>query len=81
MNEPYAMITRTERDRAGNAGTTEMLGSHPTVEVAKGYAEAIGCQHGARKDALTWREFSPTTWGLMNGQAYTYIRVSWIDNR
>lgn len=74
-----AMITETPRDNAGNVGMITNHGSYPTVEQAKGYAKAIGCRtHSV--DSLHWRQFSPTTWGLMSGGVHTGILVSWLEN-
>lgn len=70
-----AWITRTPRDRDRNAGIIEPYGARDTVEEAKGYAEKIGAFHYPGGD-FHWRQFSDTTWGLMNGIAYTFILVS-----
>lgn len=68
-------VTRTQRDRDGNAGMTEVHGFYGTVEEAKGHAETLGYLHHP-DGQFHWRQFSLTTWGLMNGQVYTFILVS-----
>ncbi|MEU6261838.1 hypothetical protein [Saccharopolyspora shandongensis] len=75
---PRATIEHTQRDENGSGGIIEDHGGYPTVEQAKGYAEAIGHQFHPGGN-FSWSQFSPTTWGLMNGQYYTNILVSWID--
>jgi len=72
-----ALITQTNRDAQGNVGDIKALGSRPTVEEAKSYAMDIGAMHHPN-GSLHWKEFSPTTWGLMAGQVYTNILVSKI---
>lgn len=74
-----AHISRIPRDKAGNVGMIEALGSRATVEEAQGYAETIGRLYHPN-GSLHWKQFSATTWGLMNGQVYTNILVSWLDN-
>lgn len=66
------------RDAQGNAGMIEDLGSHPTIDTAKTHAEAHALRTNPNGN-LHWRQFSPTTWGLMDGQLYTYILISWIE--
>lgn len=74
-----ASVTMNHRDAQGNAGMAEMLGDHPTVDVAKGYAEAYALRTHPNGN-LHWRQFSPTAWGLMDGQLDTHVLISWLDN-
>lgn len=73
-----ARITKQNRDAQGNAGMIQELGDHPTVEVAKGYAEAYARRTHPNGN-LHWRQFSPITWGLMNGQTDTGILIYWTE--
>ena len=70
-----ASITRTPRDPQGNVGLIEQHGSYRTVAEAKGHAEVLGHRYHPN-GSFHWKQFSPTTWGLMNGQVYTNILVS-----
>jgi hypothetical protein len=77
---PYASITRTPNDRAGNAAMTEILGDRPSVEEAQLEAAGLAGLYGHGYESLHWKQFSPTTWGLMDGGRYTHILVTWIDH-
>ena len=70
------MVTHTDRDRHGSMGMTKTLGRADSLDEAKALAEAEapGCE--TISGALHWRGFSPTTWGLMSGQLYTFVLVT-----
>lgn len=68
-------LTQTPRDANGNAGQTQILGFFASAEDARANGEMYARATGTTNH-LHWREFSPTTWGLMNGPVYTYILLS-----
>lgn len=75
-----AVITEMKRGPAGNlAGRIDHGGDHPTVDGAKRAAEEIAWSTHD-DDALHWRRFSPVAWGLMDGDTYTFILVSWLGD-
>ena len=73
-------VTENHRQPDGNAGMTESHGYFSSVEVAQARAEGIAMMRGKDGGSLHWRQFSPTTWGLMSGQLYTYILVSLLPD-
>ena len=61
-----------------NGGFHEMIGTYPTVEDAKSEAFDYGAAKVGDFRNFRWRQFSETTWGLMNGGLWTDILVSRI---
>jgi len=77
---PHARITHTERGRSGNAGFTRDLGEAGSVPEAKTEAQIWAGSHGVSWEWMWWQEYSPTTWGLMEGDHDTGITVSWVED-
>lgn len=75
-----ATVTENHRDSNGNAGMSELHGIHETVEEAKSHALRVASRKHGYKN-LHWKQFSPTTWGVMNGQVYTFVIVSLIKDQ
>lgn len=74
----FARLAFIPRDHKGNVGSIQILGRFDTPEEA----QSNGLAHGAARNPgarLWWRQFSPTTWGLMAGQLYTNVLVSWCE--
>lgn len=74
----FAHVSVNHRDRDGNAGMIESLGSRPTPEEAKSIGESYAISHGADPASLYWKETSPRSWLLMAGQRYTYVCVNLV---
>jgi len=76
MTEPSPWhLTHTPQDANGNVGMIQILGFFASAEDARADGEMYARATGATNH-LHWREFSSTTWGLMNGQVYTHILLS-----
>jgi hypothetical protein len=71
-----ALITRTVQTAHGDA--TDVLDHCETLEEAQELAITAGRLHHPNGD-FRWKQSSPRTWLLMDGQAWTSIRVTLIS--